>query len=270
MLTGLALVLPALGMVLVFFVLPLGISVAGAFHTPEGPGWGNFAKVNELYRADALFSLGVVCLSAFLIGLGAIAIAGYLTLGESPRARAMLRWLYRWPLFIPFIVTGQVLRTFLSKSGMMNGLITSTGLVDPLSLSGWLDWRGIVFAFVWKQTPFVALLLAGAMAALDRGTIEAARNMGASRLRTLFEIVVPQVSRTLLTGLILSLVTMMSVLSVPMMINAQSPTMLTADIAFRVNAYGDYGTANALGVVSLLMTSVFAILYLRLGLKEKS
>ena len=102
----------------------------------------------------------------------------------------------------------------------------------------------------------MALLVAGAMASINRDTIEAARNLGASRLRMLFEIVVPQVSVTLTVGLILSFVTMMSVLSVPLMINAQSPTMLTADIAFRVNAYGDYGVANALGLVSLVLASI--------------
>ncbi len=64
----------------------------------------------------------------------------------------------------------------------------------------------------------------------------------------LLEIVVPQVRQTLAVGLILSFVIMMSVLSVPLMINAQTPTMLTADMAFRINAYGDYGVANALGL----------------------
>jgi ABC-type spermidine/putrescine transport system permease subunit I len=86
----------------------------------------------------------------------------------------------------------------------------------------------------------------------------------------LIEIVVPQVAVTLTVGLILSFVTMMSVLSVPLMINAQSPTMLTADIAFRVNAYGDYGVANALGLVSLALASSVAWIYLRQSLKERA
>src|SRR5687768_17627919 len=43
-----------------------------------------------------------------------------------------------------------------------------------------------------------------------------ARNLGAGRLRILFEILVPQVMPTLVVGLILSFVTMMSVLSVPL------------------------------------------------------
>ncbi|MFD1910784.1 ABC transporter permease [Halodurantibacterium flavum] len=269
-LPGLLLVLPALATILLFFALPLAFSVTGAFATAEGRGLENFAKAWTLYRRDILLTLLITGLSTVLIGVLAIAIGGYLTLGENPRAVAILRWLYRWPLFIPFIVTGQVLRTFLAKNGMMNGALGWIGAVDPVTASSWLDWRGIVFAFVWKQTPFVALLLSGAMASLDRGTIEAARNLGAGRLRILWQIVVPQVGRALLTGLILSFVTMMSVLSVPLMINAQSPTMLTANIAFRLNAYGDYGVANALGVVSLLMTAAFAAIYLRLSLRDRS
>src|SRR5207253_11300099 len=122
----------------------------------------------------------------------------------------------------------------------------------------------------WKQTPFVALLLAGAMAALDRGMIEAARNLGASRLRILVEIVLPQVSGVMVVGLILSFVTMLSVLSVPVMISGGSPTMITVDMAFRVNAYSDYGVANALGFVSYLIAGLGAWVYIRRNVRGKT
>ena len=180
----------------------------------------------------------------------------------------MLRWLYRWPLFIPFVVAGQLMRTFLAKNGMMNNILVSGGVIEPLQAVSFLDWRGIVITFVWKQTPFVALLLAGAMATLDRSTIEAARNLGAGRIRVLIQIVVPQVATTLMVGLILSYVLMMSVLSVPLMINAQSPTMMTVDMAWRINSYGDYEVANALGFISYAMTAVVAWIYLRQGIQQ--
>src|SRR5690606_10854206 len=99
---------------------------------------------------------------------------------------------------------------------------------------------------------------------------EAARNLGASRLRILIEIVVPQVATTLVVGLVLSFVTMMSVLSVPLMINAQSPTMITADIAFRLNSYRDYGVANALGLISLLITASGAWIYPRHNVRRRA
>ncbi|UGY11564.1 ABC transporter permease [Phyllobacterium pellucidum] len=269
-LLALLLVLPALAMILLFFIVPLAASIIGAFEVGDRFGLDNFAKSFDLYSSDMIFTLVIVAISTALIGIIAIAIGGYLTLGENPRAVAVLRWLYRWPMFIPFIVVGQVMRTFLAKNGLMNNVLVSFGILTPLQTTGFLDWRGIVIAFVWKQTPFVTLLLAGAMASLDRSTIEAARNLGASRLRILIEIVLPQVAGTLLVGLILSFVTMMSVLSVPLMINAQSPTMLTADIAFRINAHGDYGVANALGMISLLLTAGVALIYLRHSVKERS
>ena len=261
---ALALVLPALVVVGVFFVVPLLLSAIGAFRAADGGlTLAHFEKSLELYTRDLVFTLGIVALSTVLIALVAIAIAGYLTLGESPRAVAVLRWLYRWPLFIPFVVTGQVMRTFLAKNGMLNHALIGTGLIEPISAQSMLDWRGIVIAFVWKQAPFVTLLVAGAMAALAREHIEAARNLGAPRWRVLLDIVLPQVRGTLLVGLVLSFVTMLSVLSVPLMINPNSPTMITVDVAYRINTFADYAVANALCLLSLLVAAFGAAFYLR-------
>ena len=261
---ALALVVPALAVVGIFFVLPLALSAVGAFRAADGAfTLAHFAKSLDFYGRDLVFTVAIVALSTLLIALVAIAIAGYLTLGEHPRAVAILRWLYRWPLFIPFVVAGQVMRTFLAKNGMLNHVLIGTGLLEPLSAQSWLDWRGIVVAFVWKQAPFVTLLLAGAMAALEPQHVEAARNLGAPRWRVLIDIVLPQVRGTLLVGLVLSFVTMLSVLSVPLMINPNSPTMITVDVAYRINTFGDYAVANALCLLSLLLAALGAAFYLR-------
>jgi putative spermidine/putrescine transport system permease protein len=261
---GLGLIAPALAVVGVFFVAPLAMSVVVAFRAKTG-GFTleHFAKSFDYYTTDLLFTLAIVVVSTLLIGLVAIAIAGYLTLGERPLAVALLRWLYRWPLFIPFVVAGQVMRTFLAKNGMLNHVLIGSGLIEPLSAQSLLDWRGIVIAFVWKQAPFVTLLLAGAMASLEPQHIEAARNLGARRLRVLIDIVLPQVRGTLLVGLVLSFVTMLSVLSVPLMINPNSPTMVTVDVAYRISTHADYPVANALCLLSLGLAAIGAVFYLR-------
>lgn len=265
---GILLILPALAVVALFFLYPLGFSGISAFQDAAGRWtFANFAKAFDLYRLDILFTAAIVCLSTALIAALSIAIGGYLTLGENRIAVAALRWLYRWPLFIPFIVASQMMRSFIAKNGLMNNAFMGLGLIEPIQAVSLLDWRGVVVTFVWKQTPFVALMVAGAMASLDRSTIEAARDLGAGRLRILFEIVVPQIRPTLVVGLILSFVTMLSVMSVPMMINPNSPTMITVDMAYRINAHGDYGVANALGFVSYAMAGLVAWIYLRRGVR---
>ena len=268
-LAAVALVAPALLVVAIFFVVPLVLSAVGAFRDAGGTfTLAHFDKALDLYSRDLIFTVAIVALSTVLIAIVAIAIAGYLTLGENPTSVAVLRWLYRWPLFIPFVVAGQVMRTFLAKNGMLNHVLIGSGLLEPLQADSWLDWRGIVVAFVWKQAPFVTLLLAGAMASLERQHIEAARNLGAPRARVLIDIVLPQVRGTLLVGLVLSFVTMLSVLSVPLMINPNSPTMMTVDVAYRINTHADYAVANALCLLSLLLAAVGAAFYLRHAVKR--
>lgn len=260
---------PALAVVGAFFLLPLGFSVAGAFEGPQGATTANLRRAFELYRTDLLFTLVIVAAATALIGLGAVAIGGYLTLGRSRIALRLLGAMYRWPLFIPFIVAAQAMRGFIGQNGLMNNTLVAIGVMPQEWAQSFLDWRGIVITFVWKQLPFATLLVAGAMAALDRAGIEAAQNLGAGRLRILLGIVVPQVGRNIMVALVLSFVTMMSVLSVPMMISGQSPTMLTVAMAWRINALGDYGTANALGLVSCLVTGLVAWAWLRQSVAER-
>ncbi|MET0527432.1 MAG: ABC transporter permease subunit, partial [Microvirga sp.] len=268
---GLVLIAPALAMIAALFLYPLGFSLTSAFTATDG-GFSltHFEKAFELYSTDILFTLFIVIASTLLTALFSVAIAGTLTLGETPWLVSSLRFLYRWPLFIPFIVAAQCMRTFLAKNGLMNNSLVAMGILEPLQTMSFLDWRGIIITFVWKQVPFVTLMLAGAMASIDRSTIEAGRNLGASRLRVLIEIVLPQVAQTLLVGLVLSFVTMLSVLSVPMMVAGSQPTMMTVDMAFRINSYGDYATANALGVISYAIAGAVAWIYLRHNVKRES
>ncbi|QRM31637.1 ABC transporter permease [Microvirga sp. VF16] len=268
---GLLLIAPALAMIGALFLYPLGFSLVSAFTNPESgePSLMHFQRAYELYSTDILFTLFIVIVSTLLTGIASIVIAGILTLGETPWLVAALRNLYRWPLFIPFIVAAQCMRTFLAKNGLMNNTFVALGLMEPIQATSFLDWRGIIITFVWKQVPFVTLMLAGAMASIDRATIEAGRNLGASRVRVLIELVLPQVMQTLLVGLVLSFVTMLSVLSVPMMVAGSQPTMLTVDMAFRINSYGDYATANALGVISYVIAGTVAWIYLRYNVKRE-
>jgi ABC-type polysaccharide transport system permease subunit len=160
---GLLLVAPALALVTALFLVPLGYSVGSAFTQPDGSvGLANFTKAFELYSGDILYTIFIVVTSTALTGLVAIAIAGYLTMGETPWLLTGLAWLYRWPLFIPFIVAAQCMRTFLAKNGLANNTLVASGLIDAADTVSLLDWRGVIITFVWKQAPFVALLLAAA------------------------------------------------------------------------------------------------------------
>src|SRR5688500_13824862 len=151
---GVLLVAPALAAVLVLFVYPLGYSLVTAFEA-KGGGFtlGNFAKAFEFYSVDIGFTLVIIGVSTLLIALASIAIGGYLVLGENPWAVALLRWLYRWPLFIPFVVAAQCMRTFLAKNGLMNNTFVALGILEVDQTVGFLDCRGILPPFAGQPPP---------------------------------------------------------------------------------------------------------------------
>jgi putative spermidine/putrescine transport system permease protein len=67
---------------------------------------------------------------------------------------------------------------------------------------------------------------------------------------------------------VLSFVTMLSVLSVPLMINPNSPTMITVDVAYRISTLSDYAVANALCLMSLVIAAGAAWFYLQHSAKK--
>jgi putative spermidine/putrescine transport system permease protein len=264
------LVAPAALMVGIFFLYPLCFSLYSAVTLDEG-GFTliHLHKAFELYSKDMLFTVFIVLISVSILAVLSISIAALITLSPFRILVGLLGFLYRLPLFIPFIVTAQMMRTFLAKNGLMNNAFIEAGLLTPMETVSFLGWTGIIITFVWKQMAFSTLLISGAMAALDDSQIRAARNLGASRFRILCQIILPQITPSIGVAMALSTVTIMSVLSVPLMIGTGSPTMMTADMAFRINSYGDYHVANALGLVSYAICAGLAWFYLRQNLKEK-
>ncbi|WLI75313.1 sugar ABC transporter permease [Kosakonia sp. H02] len=267
---SLLLVGPATLMIALFFLWPLGFSLVSAFtrdtHTLT---LTHFAKVFALYSNDMVFTLIIVLVSLVILALLSISISAIIVLSPWQGIVRALAFLYRLPLFIPFIVTAQMMRTFLAKNGLMNNVLVAAGIFTPTETTSFLGWSGIIITFVWKQMAFSTLLICGAMSAVERAHILAAKNLGASRLRILFDIILPQVLPTIGVAMVLSTVTMMSVLSVPLMIGTGTPTMMTVDMAFRVNSYGDYPVANAMGVISYLICALLSWFYLRHSLQAK-
>jgi putative spermidine/putrescine transport system permease protein len=268
---GLLLLAPAVLLLVALFGVPAVYSVLGAFTGSAGQ-WSleHFETAIDLYGQDIWFTIWLVCGSVAVIASLAVFIAGYLTLGNNPLAVRVLAWLYRWPLFIPMVCAAQMMRSFLARNGMLNNALVGSGLLDTASTTSLLDWRGVMITFVWKQLPFVTLMVAGAMASLDRSFIEAARDLGASRLRVLFGIILPLVQTPLLVACVLTFVTLMSVLSVPVMLTSDTPTMISVDMAYRITTFGDYGTADALGVISYLITMMVGWFYLRHAARERA
>jgi putative spermidine/putrescine transport system permease protein len=265
----LALLLPATALMLILYAWPFVSSVYRSFVAEEGGlTLAHYGKAFELYFRDVLFSLEVAILSTAIAAVLSISLSAYLRL-RSGRISGLVGSLYRLPIFIPFVVVGQMMRTFLAPHGLLNIFLAQLGVVDlnaPLQL---FNMQGLVLSFVWKQAAFMTLIILGGFQMIDDAFLEAARSVGANMLRVVLRILVPMNRASISVALILGFTSTIGTFTLPfMLIGGKVPTTVTVDIAHRVTYFGDYGVANALGVLSYLMVLFVAVYYLRYSVKK--
>ena len=260
-LLSLAVAAPPLSVVVWLFFVPF-LSSAHLSFVREGE-WSlrNYYLVWRLYKGDVLYTLGISLASLVLVIGLAVLLCGYLRIvGHRP-----VEFLFKIPLFVPFVVVGHGMRVLLAPRGTLNSALAQVGLIDladPPSIA--FTWAGIVVSLVWKNLALAVLLVLGAYRAVDESFLEAARNVGASTFRQIKDILVPMAAPSLVVASAFMFTSMLASFSVPLMIGAgEPPQMLMVDVYYRINYQDDLGTANALGMVSYLLAMAVAGYYLR-------
>ncbi len=260
-LLSLALAAPPLAIIVWLFFIPF-LSSAHLSFLREGE-WSlrNYYLVWRLYKYDVLYTLWISLVSLLLVIGIAVLLCGYLRIvGHRP-----VEFLFKIPLFVPFVVVGHGMRVLLAPRGTLNSALAQFGVVDladPPSIA--FSGAGIVVSLVWKNLALAVLLVLGAYRAVDESFLEAARNVGASPFRQIKDILVPMAAPSLVVASAFMFTSMLASFSIPLMIGAgEPPQMLMVDVFYRINYQNDLGTANALGMVSYLLAMGVAGYYLR-------
>src|SRR5581483_9036542 len=117
---------------------------------------------------------------------------------------------------------------------------------------------GLVIGSVVYSLPFAVQPFAAAFSSVDPRLMAASATLGASRLRTFIEIVLPLSISGLITGAALSFAHTMGEFGVVLMIGGNIPGItrtVSIDIYDKVQAF-DYAAANATALVLLLISFI--------------
>jgi putative spermidine/putrescine transport system permease protein len=176
--------------VLLFFVLPLVVVVAEAF----SEGGAAFARV----FADPVFWRGLVG----TLVLGTVAPAASLIVGFGvawhlsalpERLRTTLLFWISLPLTFSGLIVAYGFILAFGRAGFITLLLAEVG-VDPAVFAGFIySPAGLGFAYSYYLIPRVVLLLLPVLVNFDRSQLSAAESLGASRARTVFDILIPQI-----------------------------------------------------------------------------
>lgn len=106
-------------------------------------------------------------------------------------------------VMVPFL-TNSLIRMYgwivlLRKSGVINSMLLNFNLIDtPLQLM--YNNFGIIVGMVYTLLPFMILPIYNSVAAIDKSLLEASSDLGASKIKTFVNIILPQTKSALFNG----------------------------------------------------------------------
>lgn len=264
---------PALLVVGALFVTGLALGVLQSLgYQPYLDGWSwTLSNYTGLLHDPAVTASVVLTLRTALL---ATAISAVLAVGaavlvhSSRRGRRALAAVLQAGLPVPHLVGALAMSLLLSQSGLLSRLAHAAGLTQgpadfPALTQDSFGWA-VLAEYVWKETPFVAVVV---LAALARGAApleDVARTLGAGPWQRFRGVVLPAIGPALATASLIVFAFTFGSYEVPAVLGRPYPATLPV-VAYQRYSATDLAArpqAFALGMVIAVVAAVLAGAYL--------
>jgi spermidine/putrescine transport system permease protein len=204
----------------------------------------------------ALFSTAMVILMGYPFGYFMA------RLPKRWRGRVMLL------LIIPFW-TSSLMRLYgwiivFRANGTLDAALMGLHLTgEPLRLL--YSYPAVVTGMIYALLPFMIYSVFASAEKLDRGLVEAARNLGASPVQAFLTVSLPLTMPGLFSGVVLTFIPSMGLFFIADILGGNKVVLVGNLIQEQLMKAHDWPFAAALSVVLMIMTSVFIYVYRRLS-----
>jgi ABC-type sugar transport system permease subunit len=205
-----------------------------------------------------------------------LAIAIALLLNRPFRGRWLVRMLALLPWAVPSVVNGIMWKWILNPSyGALNGFLYSLGIIKD-----YVIWLGsptlalimVILADVWKETPFIMLLVLAALQTIPKDLYEAARVDGASAWQTFSRITIPLIQPVLFVAIALRTIWALKSFDLIYTLTAGGPSGGTSVIGYYTYLKSfvslNLGRGAAVAYIMTAIVFVLIIIYQRMLYRE--
>ena len=130
--------------------------------------------------------------TVFAVALGVLLA---MALIKCRKTRGSMVYAIRMPILVPHAVVAVFVIQILSQTGLVARLGYALGILEDYTAFPQLlftpSYLGTILAYLWKETPFVAYFVLAFLGSISDTLGEAAENLGASSLRSFWEVTLP-------------------------------------------------------------------------------
>ncbi len=265
-----AMVLPAFLIVMLTVAYPIVNSIILSFKDEKT---GKFTLDNYAYffttpnqLKNILYTLFVVLVTVALAIVIAYLLALYLRFNHS-RIAKWIGNLYLLPRFVPAMCAVYAMITIIRDSGLINRVGAAFGQDWKLGLM--YHASGLIVMNLWFNIPFATMMIAAGLGAIPDSIIEAARDVGAGRMKVFRAMILPLSVKDVVIAATFVYMSNVGSFTTPYLMGGNAPKMLGIALFDQFNKYLDYNRSAALSVIMFLLCAVSAVVYIRTNLKDR-
>ena len=280
--TALFYILPALLLILLFVFLPIVLNLYNSLFRwnsfSAGKTFVGFEYYDRLFKDPVFYialknnSLYAIISLVFQVG-GGLVIAAILEDKLIRRFQPFFRTVFFIPSVISIAVVGLLWQLIYNPEvGLVNSFLKFIGQTEWAH--SWLgDSKVAIYAVVavsqWQYTGYMTMLFLIAMQKIPFEYYEAAMIDGASKIKTFFNITLPQIKEMTIVGMVITVIGAFKVFDEVYIMTFGGPgqsTEVLGTMLYRAAFRNDeMGYASTIGTVIFVITLILSLIQMKLG-----
>jgi spermidine/putrescine transport system permease protein len=252
----------------VLFGAPLAIVVAYSFLSRGVYGGIEAPWTFENYRRllDPLYLR--ILLRSFTVALGATALClvlafpAALFIARAQRRRTLYLQLVMLPFWTSFLVRTYAWIFLLRDTGLINTVLQALGIIaEPLPLL--YNTGAVLLGLVYGYLPFMVLPIYAALERMDPSLAEAAADLGARPLATVFRVIIPLARPGIIAGSILVFIPCLGAYLTPDLLGGGRTVLVGNLVQNQFTSARDWPFGSAVSIVLMALVTLFVWGFLR-------
>lgn len=268
------LLLPAMSVIVLLFFGGLAIGLMRSFNympiigltSPDLSAYISVFTDREFYLSFAL-TFHIAFTSTVISSV--LAIGAALLLRRNFAGRAVVNFLFQLNLTVPHLVGAIGILYLFSQSGSFARLAAEWNLIarpadfpalvfDPYAI-------GIIMQYVWKEIPFIGVIVLANMQSIGEDYESVARSLGASKWQTFRHVLFPMIFPGVLSASVMVFAFTFGAYEIPAILGANFPAALPV-LAYRKYTDVDLAArpeAMAMAIIIAILSAVMIWIYVR-------
>ena len=173
------------------------------------------------------------------------------------------------PFWTNFLIRVFAWMNILGSNGFLNEILKRIGLIDSY-IQFLFNQNTVVLVLVYMYLPYAILPLYSSIDKFDFSLLEAARDLGASKIKSLYKVLLPNIKGGIFAAVLFTFIPIFGAYAVPLLVGGKDSYMLGNVIADQLTKSRNWPRAAAISMVLTAITTAGVLIMMNFQRRASS